>query len=126
MDEAHGSGLKIGISDAGDHVRIEYRDSITMENQLRLVDLISGLHASKGAMKFLVDTRGCPIRYSIEERYEVAAYLAGKWKSELAVVFIIDPQHWTGLAENTAHNRGGTRVKVAVGEAEALDWLRSA
>lgn len=126
MSENPASKLKIEIADSDDHVRIEYRDLISMENQKRLIDIIHDMHVSGGKSKFVVNTKGCPIIYSVIERHQVAVYLAEKLKMDVAVAYIIDKANLTGIVENASHNRGGSRVKISLMEDEALDWIRTA
>jgi hypothetical protein len=115
----------IEISEIGDCIRIEYRDLISFEKQMRLVDMIFDLYAKRKKSKFIVNTKGCPIEYSIVERYQVGAYLAEKFKSHVAIAYIIDKRNLTGIAENAAQNRGGTRIKIVTTEEDALAWVRS-
>jgi hypothetical protein len=105
------------------HIRINFKNAITLKTQLALVDELVALRDSKGISKFIVDTRGCPLRYSLPERYELGSYFAARAGNGITLATIIDEVHLTGLVENVAHNRGATKLAIVLTEEDALNWL---
>lgn len=126
MNENPESDPIFEITEMDSYTRIDYRDLISMEKQIRLIDIIYAMHLSKGYSKFIVNTQGCQIRYSILERHQVAIYLAEKLKSNVAVAYIVDKNNLTGVVENSSRNRGGSRIKITDSADDALNWIKSA
>jgi hypothetical protein len=107
------------------YIKIKFKGAITLKSQMGLVDHLLDLKRINGIRKFIVDTRGCPLRYSMTERYDLGSYFAEKAGNELIVATIIDGAHLTGLVENVAHNRGATKLAIVTGEEEAMKWLEA-
>lgn len=118
-----GGNLNAEVIDLNTHVRIEYKDVINFNNQMRLADSVYDLFVSSGKSKFIVNTKGCPTQFSVFERFEVAAYLAKKFLNNVTIAYIIDKENLFGIAENTARNRGGAGVRIVTTEEDALAWI---
>lgn len=124
MPEAE-SPLENEVTILEGHIRIRFRDSITLKSQRKLVDQLVELSRTTGKKKFIVDTRGCALQYSVTDRYDLGAYFAEKAGNDLVVATIIDKVHLTGLVENVAHNRGATKLAILTDEGQALEWIES-
>lgn len=113
----------LDVLESDRHIRILYRDIIDYPNQRKLLDRVFELYQGTGKSRFIVDTRGCEVNYSVLERHKIGEYVAEKFKNNITLACIIDKKEVTGIVENTSFNRGGTGLKIVTTEKEALEWI---
>lgn len=122
LDKFRGN-LNIRLNQIKDHIRMDYEDIISYPKQIQMIDTIYALYQSTNVNKFIINTKGCPVEYSITERHKVAVYLTEKFQNKLLVACIVDTEQITGIVEDTSRNRAGYGLKMVTTEEDALKWI---